>query len=125
MKEKIIFILGYLFFTIVLLIHILIIAKIIPFTWINGGRSESYEAQLQLSLSNFVIVFIGYLYVFVNQRFQQLRSSKLFKVFKWITVIFWSVSLISQFLGTSFEIFVMAPVVVFGIYVHFRIARLG
>ncbi len=125
MKEKIIFILGYLFFTMVLLIHILIIAKIIPFTWINGGRSESYEAQLQLSLSNFIIVFIGYLYVFVNQRFQQLRSSKLFKVFKWITIIFWSVSLDSQFLGTSFEIFVMAPVVVFGIYVHFRIARLG
>lgn len=124
MKEKNVFKLGYLFYTIVLLIHILIIAKVIPFDWINGGRSKSYDAQLQISISNLGIVFIGFLFVFANQKFQKLRISKIFRIIKWALVPFWGFSLVLQFLGTSFEIFIMSPIILLGIYVHFRLALL-
>jgi hypothetical protein len=124
MKEKTVFKLGYLFYTFVLLMHILIIAKIIPFDWINGGRSESYEAQLQVSIANLGIVLIGFLYVFANQKFQKLRVSKIFRIIKWALVPFWGISLVLQFWGTPFEIFIMSPIVLFGIYVHVCLALL-
>ena len=124
MKEKNIFLSGYLFFVIVLFIHVLIIAKVIPFEWINGGRSESYNAQLQISISNLGIVLIGFLYIFANQKFLKLRTNKLFQIIKWALVPFWVFSFVLQFLGTPFEIFIMSPVILFGIYVHFCLARL-
>jgi len=124
MKEKNIFLSSYLFYTLVLLIHVLIIVKVIPFNWINGGRSESYDSQLQISISNLGIVLIGFLYVYVNQKFQKFRISKIFKIIKWGLVPFWGFSLVLQFLGTPFEIFIMSPIVLFGIYVHVRLALL-
>ena len=124
MKNKSIFKLGYLFYAIVLFTHILIIAKVIPYNWINGGRSPSYNAQLQISMVNIGITFIGFFYVFANEKFQKLQSNPLFRFLKWALVPFWSFSLILQFLGTSFEMFVMSPIIMFGIYVHVRLARL-
>ncbi len=122
-KSKIIK-LGYLFYTIVLFIHILIIAKVIPYNLINGGRSESYDAQLQLSIANIGITFIGFLYVFTNQKFQKIQKSKIFQTLRWLLVPFWGFSLILQFIGTTFEIFVMSPIIMFGIYVHVMLAKL-
>lgn len=125
MKNNNIFKLGYLFYAIVLLTHILIIAKIIPFGWINGGRSASYDAQLQISIPNLGIACVGFLYIFSNQKFQSLQRNKLFRVFKWALVPFWIFSFALQFLGTRFEIFVMSPIILLGIYVHIRLARLS
>ena len=34
---------GMCFYSLTILIHVLIISGIIPFTWVNGGRSESYR----------------------------------------------------------------------------------
>ncbi len=124
MKKNIIIKFGYLFYMIVLFIHILIIAKVIPYNLINGGRSESYDAQLQLSIANIGITFIGFLYVFTNQKFQQIQKSRVFQVLRWLLVPFWGFSLILQFLGTTFEIFVMSPIIMFGLYVHVKLARL-
>ena len=124
MKDSRIIKFGYLFYTIVLLIHILIIAKAIPYNWINGGRSESYNAQLQISIVNTLITFIGFWYVFANQKFQKLQNNKIFRFIKWALIPFWGFSLILQFLGTSFEMFVMSPIILFGIFAHVSLARL-
>lgn len=124
MEEKSIFKYGYLFYGIVLLIHVLIIAKVIPYEWINGGRSESYDAQLQLSISNLVVAVLGFIYVFIIQKFKRLQVNKIFKIVKWVFVPFWLFSFVLQLLGTPFENYVMSPVVLFGLYVHYRLARL-
>jgi len=125
MKDQKIFTFGYIFYAIAILTHILIIAQILPYTWINGGRSESYDAQLQLSIVNIGIAFIGIFYVFVCQKSQKLHGKRIFRIIKWIIVAFWIFSLVLQFLGTSFEMFVMAPIILFGIYAHVRLALLG
>lgn len=124
MKHKQIIKFGYLFYIIVLIIHILIIAKIIPFNWINGGRSASYNDQLKISTVNIGITFIGFIYVYANQKFQNIQNNPFFRFSKWALVPFWSFSLVLQFLGTSFEMFVMSPIIMFGIYVHVQLARL-
>lgn len=124
MKYKQIIKFGYLFYIIVLIIHILIIAKIIPFNWINGGRSASYNDQLKISTVNIGITFIGFIYVYANQKFQNIQNNPFFRFLKWALVPFWSFSLVLQFLGTSFEMFVMSPIIMFGIYVHVQLARL-
>ncbi len=116
--------LSYLFYTLVLVTHLLIIFKVIPYTWINGGRSESYNAQIPISIANLVITGLGFLYVFTNQKAKKLHSDKKFRVFKWALVPFWGLSLAMQFLGTSFEIFVMSPVVLMGLFAHVQLARL-
>ncbi|AJA47027.1 hypothetical protein CPAST_c09270 [Clostridium pasteurianum DSM 525 = ATCC 6013] len=35
-----------------IIIHILIITQIMPYTWVNGGRSGSFELARQTSLSS-------------------------------------------------------------------------
>lgn len=116
--------LSYIFYSLVLLTHLLIIFRVIPYTWINGGRSESYTAQLPISFANLAITGLGFLYVFTNQKAKSLQSDKRFRVFKWALVPFWGLSLAMQFLGTSFEIFVMSPVVFLGLFSHVQLARL-
>ncbi len=124
MKKNHILHLGYLFYAMALFIHILIIAKLIPFDWVNGGRSESYEAQVQLSIVNIGIAFAGLGYVFINSNRYKLQGSKLFNILRWFLVCFWLFSFVLQLLGTFFEKFVMSLVVLLGVYVHYRMARL-
>lgn len=124
MNNKTIFKLSYLFYGLVLLTALLIILKVIPYTWVNGGRSASYNAQVQVSMANIVIAFLGFLYVLTNQRAKKLQANKLFRGFKWALVPFWGLSLVLQFLGTPFEIFLMSPVVLLGLYTHFNLAKI-
>ena len=50
---------GMCFYSLTILIHVLIISGIIPFTWVNGGRSESFATQLPISIINIIICIIG------------------------------------------------------------------
>jgi hypothetical protein len=42
--------------TLVIIGHILIILKVIPFNWVSGGLLPSYEAQKQVSIISIVIL---------------------------------------------------------------------
>ena len=50
---------GICFYSLTILIHVLIISGIIPFTWVNGGRSESLATQLPISIISIIISIIG------------------------------------------------------------------
>lgn len=55
---------GIIFYSLNLLIHFLILSKTIPFTWVNGGRSESFAEQLPITVINIVISISGIVFTF-------------------------------------------------------------
>lgn len=124
MKQNRVFKLAYVFYALVLLIHLGVIFKVIPYTWINGGRSETYDMQLGISLTSIVLVVIGFIYVYIAQKNMALHSKKLFIFIKWFIVVMWTLSLAVQFLGTLFEKTISALILLLGVYAHYQIARM-
>lgn len=39
-----------------IILHILVIANIIPYLWVNGGRTETFAAAQQISTSSIVML---------------------------------------------------------------------
>lgn len=113
---------GIIFYTLSILIHFLIMSKIIPFTWVNGGRSESFAEQLLISVINTVISSIGVVFTLI------VGSNKLSKykigmtVICWFFVVLWSFGFIQQLFGTPFEKMVCSLVLLLGVISHLRMA---
>jgi hypothetical protein len=102
------------------LLHILVIVKIIPYAWVNGGRSESFEQQVSLSSVSIVIIaFVGlltwYLMTQKNRKFGIVGLS--------IITIWWAVSLLLQLLGTQFEKLILAPLHAVGVLAYIQAVR--
>ena len=114
--------LGYVYYAIVLLTHILILLGAIPYQWVNGGRSVSYEAQAQLSYMSMIIALIGLIYIFLTERIKPMRYHIVFRIFTWLVTAYWVLGFFMQLLGTPFERFLLSLVLLFGIWVHARIA---
>ncbi len=114
--------LGYVYYAIALLTHVLILLRVIPYTWVNGGRSVSYEAQTQLSYVSMIIAAIGMIYIFLTDRIKPMRYHIVFRIFTWIVTAYWTLGFFMQLLGTPFERFVMSIVLLLGVWVHARIA---
>jgi hypothetical protein len=113
---------GICFYSLTILIHILIISGIIPLTWVNGGRSESFATQLPISIINIIISIIGGV-------FTLLIGGNLLKKFKrgttvilWFFVVLWSIGYIQQLLGTPFEKTVCSFILLLGIISNLRMA---
>jgi hypothetical protein len=113
---------GVGFYSLTILIHVLVISGIIPFTWVNGGRSESFATQLQLSIISTIISIIGGVFTLIV-------GGKLFYKFKrgitvicWFFVVFWSFGFIQQLLGTPFEKMVCSLILLIGVISSLRLA---
>lgn len=111
----------YLFYFLSMATHLLVIAKIIPFYWVNGGMSESYNQQAVQSLVS--IVIIGVLFIFVKKILQSKETQKWHKIFLRTIIIVLVLGLVMQLLGTMFEKFVMSPILVLGVITHILLAK--
>ena len=102
-------------------IHVLVISKIIPYTWVNGGMSKSYEVQAQQSAISMLIIGMLFLYVWVistpqKQKYPwQTRSL-------YVVAALLAIGFILQLLGTPFERYVMSIILAIGITSHLRLA---
>ena len=114
--------LGFVYYGIVILTHVLILIKFIPYGWVNGGRSASFEAQTKLSYASMVIALIGMLYLFLTIKIKALRYHIVFRVFTWMVTTYWLLGFFMQLLGTPFERYLLSIVVLFGVWIHARIA---
>lgn len=104
-----------------LLVHLLVVAKVIPYSWINGGMSPSYEAQaIQSAVSFAVIAALGVLVWGITKR-NRLRTWQ--KVLLYALAAFWSLGFVMQLLGTPFERYVMSPLLLVGVASHLFLAR--
>lgn len=113
---------GIIFYFLTILIHFLIISKSIPFTWVNGGRSESFAEQLPLSVINIVISIIGVVFTLIVGRIKLYKYKRGTTVICWFFVVLWSFGFIQQLFGTPFEKMVCSLVLLIGVISNLRMA---
>ncbi|CAG9606646.1 hypothetical protein [Pseudoneobacillus rhizosphaerae] len=113
---------GICFYSLTILIHILIISGIIPLTWVNGGRSESFATQLPISIINIIISIIGGVFTLLVGGNLLNKFKRGTTVVLWFFVVLWSIGYIQQLLGTPFEKMVCSFVLLLGILSNLRMA---
>ena len=113
---------GIIFYSLTMLIHFLIISKSIPFTWVNGGRSETFAEQLPISVINIVISIIGVVFTLIVGRIKLNKYKRVITIICWFFVVLWSFGFIQQLFGTPFEIMVCSLVLLIGVISHLRMA---
>ncbi|WP_438315525.1 hypothetical protein [Sporosarcina sp. FA9] len=113
---------GMYFYSLTFLIQVLIISGIIPFTWVNGGRSESLETQLPISIINIIISIIGGVFTLLVGGNRLYKYKRGITIMCWFFVALWSFGFIQQLLGTSFEKMVMSLLLLLGVLSNIRMA---
>ncbi len=113
---------GIIFYSLTILIHFLIISKSIPFKWVNGGRSESFDEQLPISVINIVISIIGVVFTLIVGRIKLYKYIRGITVICWFFVVLWSFGFIQQLFGTPFEKMVCSLVLLIGVISNLRMA---
>ncbi|MRX74343.1 hypothetical protein GJU40_19680 [Bacillus lacus] len=113
---------GIIFYSLSILIQLLIISKNIPFTWVNGGRSESFAEQLPISVVNIVISIIGVGFIWIVGRNKPPKYKRGITVICWFFVVLWSFGFIQQLFGTPFEKMVCSLVLLIGVIANLRMA---
>ena len=113
---------GIIFYSLTILIHVLIITKIIPFTWVNGGRSESFAEQLPITVINIVISIIGLVFTVIVGRIKLYKYKRGITIICWFFVVLWSFGFIQQLFGTPFEKMVCSLVLLIGVITNLRMA---
>lgn len=113
---------GIIFYSLTILIHFLIINEIVPFTWVNGGRSESLAEQLPISFINIGIAIIGGVFTLIVGRFKLDKYKRGITVICWFFVVLWSFGFIQQLFGTPFEKMVCSLVLLIGVISNLRMA---
>lgn len=109
-----------------IIIHILIITQILPYTWANGGRSVSFELARQTSLSSIYMTIFNIIIALIASKIIPIRMnkfwSKFLTVFLVATLPFGLLGIAQQFLGTMFEKCFMSIVAIIGFLSDTRIA---
>lgn len=113
---------GIIFYSLTILIHFLIISKSIPFTWVNGGRSESFAEQLPISVINIFISIIGVVFTLIVGRIKLYKYKRGITVICWFFVVLWSFGFMQQLFGTPFEKMVCSLVLLIGVISNLRMA---
>ena len=113
---------GICFYSLTILIHVLIISGIIPFTWVNGGRSESFATQLPISIINIIISIIGGVFTLIVGGNILYKYKRGITVICWFFVVLWSFGFIQQLLGTPFEKMVCSLILLLGVISNLRMA---
>ena len=113
---------GIIFYSLTISIHVLIISGIIPFTWVNGGRSDSFATQLPISIINIIISIIGGVFTLLVGGNTLYKYKRGITVMCWFFVVLWSFGFIQQLLGTPFEKMVMSLLLLLGVISNMRMA---
>lgn len=103
-------------------VHILVITKLIPYTWVNGGRSASYQAQAGQSIVS--IVLLGGLYLLVRKIITASFHKKWHGLVLYVLASLWGLGYVMQLLGSQFERFFMSFVLICGFITHYIAAKM-
>lgn len=109
-----------------IIVHILVITNIIPYLWVNGGRTESFVVARQISTSSIGITIVNMLIALIASQIIPVKLNKFWGIalssFLIISLPLTLVGVIQQFLGTTFEKCVMGIVTIIGFCADTRIA---
>jgi hypothetical protein len=118
-------VLGYLFYGLTIGIHVLVIAKIVTYSLVNGGRSKSYDVQKRLSFISTAIAVIGILFLAVNHLVPTLHETRLYGIIAFVLAAYWGLGYVLQLLGTKLEKWVISWVLILGIASHLILGLLA
>ena len=109
-----------------IIVHLLVISNIIPYLWVNGGRTESFEAAQQISANSIIMTVINIIIALIASQIIPVKLNKFWgiviSVFLIITLPLTLLGVVQQFLGTTFEKCVMSIVTIIGFCSDVRIA---
>lgn len=112
--------------TINIIVHILVILGIIPFQWVNGGRTDSFDEACRIATSSIVVMIISILITFIASGIIPIKFNKFWGIFLSVILIamlpFSFLGIIQQFLGTIFEKCFMSILAIIGFCTSTRIA---
>lgn len=112
---------ALIFYSLTILIHLLVISEIIPFTWVNGGRSESFVAQLPISfISTIISIFGGLFTVLIGRNIYKYKRGT--TIICWFIVGLLTFGFIQQLFGTPFEKMVCTIILLLGVISNLRMA---
>ncbi|KAB7672232.1 hypothetical protein [Bacillus sp. B1-b2] len=122
MKLMTAYVSGGIFYLLTIVLHLLVIVEKIPFTWVNGGRTESFALQLRISMISIIItVCLGFIFLIIT-RIKRNQSNRVVNILVWLLVLFYTIGFIQQMLGTPFEKIVCSVILLLGILSHLRLA---
>ena len=111
-----------IFYIATLAIHLLVIATIIPYQWVNGGMSPTYEAQAVQSAVSIVIT--GLLLFMVRGLVKRLREPKVWQIRAlYVLTGLLVLGFIQQLLGTPFERYAVSIVLIIGVVGHMMLIK--
>lgn len=109
-----------------IILHILVITNILPFQWVNGGRTQSFVEAQQISVSSIMLTMINMLLALIASEIVDVRMNRylgvLLALFLLITLPLSLVGVVQQFLGTTFEKCVTSVLTIIGFVCDIRIA---
>lgn len=109
-----------------IMVHMLVIFQIIPYTWVNGGRTASLVVAQEISVSSIIITVINILIALVATQIIPIKLNRIVGItlstFLILTLPFSFIGIIQQFLGTMFEKIVMSVVTIIGFCLDIRVA---
>lgn len=109
-----------------IIVHLLVISNIIPYLWVNGGRTESFEAAQQISVDSIILTVINIIIALIASQIIPIKINKFWGIvisaFLILTLPLTLVGVAQQFLGTAFEKCVMSIVTIIGFCSDVRIA---
>ena len=106
-----------------IVVHCLVIFKVLPFTWLNGGRSATFESGMQTSIISIGILFLMILInLFACEVIRVNKFAAVLKMLLWVLLIYSIFALAQQLLGTPFEKFVMSILCLVNVLMYLRMA---
>lgn len=113
---------SVIFYSLAIMVQTLVITKVIPYNWVNGGFSESYDAQLALSINSIVLLVVMFVLTLIAGKVIKTKLKKTITIICWIMSAYWLIGLIMQLIGTPFERFVISWTILLGLVSSLRLA---
>ena len=113
---------SVIFYSLAITIQTLVITRVIPYNWVNGGFSESYDAQLALSINSIVLLVVMFVLTLIAGKVIKTKLKKTITIICWIMSAYWLIGLIMQLIGTPFERFIISWTILLGLVSSLRLA---
>lgn len=109
-----------------IVLHSLVLTGILPYQWVNGGRTESLEMAKQVACSSIAIIVITKVIGLIGAGIIPVKMNRSFQIVLSILLIgiaaFSFVGFIQQLLGTMLEKCVMSILTIINFVADLRIA---
>ena len=106
------------------LLHVLVIARIVPFQWINGGMIATYGESLSNSITGIVLmVLFIFVYLMAGDWVLKGKARRVVRTLLWGMFGFWLLSVILQLLGTPFEKAVLTILCLVNVFTTYRLIK--